>query len=64
MKNPCYKESSRSDCPKRTPGCAVNCPDWAAYIQERDVVYQRRRQENAQKDMEWASVKRISKKQK
>lgn len=37
MKQPCHR-----DCPKRKPGCGATCPDWAAYIKERDEEYQRR----------------------
>lgn len=36
-KQPCHR-----DCPKRKPGCGATCPDWAAYIKERDEEYQRR----------------------
>ena len=43
MKNPCFNEETRTDCPKRHAGCAVDCPDWAAYVKERDEEYARRK---------------------
>lgn len=35
--NPCAK-----DCPRRAAGCAVTCPEWAAYQEERDAGYAER----------------------
>lgn len=49
MKNPCFNEETRTDCPKRKGGCAVDCPEWAAYVKERDAEY-KRRQEQAEID--------------
>lgn len=49
MKNPCFNEETRTDCPKRCAGCAVNCPDWAKYVEERNAEYARR-QEQAEID--------------
>lgn len=46
MKNPCFNEETRTDCPKRCAGCAVNCPEWAAYVKERDAEYERRKIES------------------
>ena len=43
MKNPCFNEETRTDCPKRRAGCAVDCPEWAAYEKERNAEYERRR---------------------
>lgn len=37
MKQPCDR-----NCPRRCPGCAVSCPDWAAYLREREEEYKRR----------------------
>lgn len=50
MKNPCFNEETRTDCPKRCAGCAVSCPDWAAYVKERDAEYERRKE---QADIDW-----------
>ena len=47
MKPPCFNEETRTDCPKRHAGCAVNCPDWAKYVEARDAEYERRKQETA-----------------
>ena len=47
MKNPCFNKETRTDCPKRCAGCAVNCPEWAAYVKERDAEYERRKIESA-----------------
>lgn len=43
MKNPCFNRETRTDCPRRHAGCAVDCPDWAAYVKERDAEYERRK---------------------
>lgn len=43
MKNPCFNEETRTDCPKRCAGCAVNCPEWAKYVEERNEEYRRRK---------------------
>lgn len=43
MKNPCFNRETRTDCPKRKAGCAVDCPDWAKYVKERDEEYERRK---------------------
>ena len=43
MKPPCFNEETRTDCPKRCAGCAVNCPEWAAYVKERDKEYEHRK---------------------
>ena len=42
MDNPCYDKTTKTDCPKRHPGCGADCPDWAAYVVERDAEYIRR----------------------
>lgn len=40
MKQPCEK-----DCPRRRGGCAVDCPDWAKYVEQRTKDFARRLQE-------------------
>lgn len=42
MKIPCYNTETQTDCPKRHSGCAVDCPEWAAYCEERDKDYEKR----------------------
>lgn len=37
--NPCKK-----DCPDRKAGCAIDCKAWKEYRQERDELYQNRRE--------------------
>lgn len=37
-KQPCEK-----DCPGRGPACAVDCPKWKAYVEERNKAYEKRR---------------------
>ena len=39
MKNPCYDEELKRDCPDRCVGCAVNCERWAEYVRIRDAEY-------------------------
>ena len=46
MHNPCYDVATRTDCPDREVGCAVECPRWAKYVEERDKMYQERRLDN------------------
>lgn len=43
MKNPCFDKETRTDCPRRHSGCAVDCLDWAAYEKARNEEYERRR---------------------
>lgn len=50
MKNPCYDTNTKRDCPDRKPGCAINCPEWASYVDERDKIYKRRRNDREIKD--------------
>ena len=45
MKQPCYNSETHSDCPRRHSGCAIDCPDWAAYCAERDKGYEKRADE-------------------
>jgi hypothetical protein len=47
MKNPCYDATTKTDCPRRKAACAVTCPEWAAYLKERDKVYTARKEDNA-----------------
>ena len=42
MKNPCYNESTHTDCPDRKPGCGATCEKWAEYVKARDAEYIRR----------------------
>ena len=39
---PCYNVETKTDCPRRAAGCAVDCDDWAEYVQERDAEYKKR----------------------
>lgn len=41
-KNPCYDSVTHTDCPRRKVGCAIDCPDWAKHIAERDEMYKKR----------------------
>lgn len=43
MKNPCYDEKTKTDCPKRYPGCHSKCNDWQEYLIARSVIYDARR---------------------
>ena len=49
MKSPCYNPETKTDCPDRSSGCAVTCPKWAEYVQERDAEYDRRKAETEAK---------------
>lgn len=42
MKNPCYNESTHTDCPDRHSGCGATCEKWADYVKLRDAEYQQR----------------------
>ena len=46
VKPPCFDVTTRTDCPRRKAGCAIDCPDWAKYTKERDEVYRQRALEN------------------
>ena len=40
LKQPCEK-----DCPGRKVGCAITCEKWAAYLKEREKLYEARRKQ-------------------
>lgn len=40
--NPCYDKETKTDCPRRHAGCAVDCPEWAKYSEERAAEYKKR----------------------
>lgn len=42
MKNPCYDTATKTDCPRRCAGCAVECPDWQKFIAEKEQFYKKR----------------------
>lgn len=48
MKNPCYNEATKTDCPDRHSGCGATCEKWAAYVVERDAEYDKRHREAAE----------------
>lgn len=39
IESPCYDKVAKKDCPRRREGCAVSCPDWAKYCEQRDKMY-------------------------
>lgn len=43
MKNPCYNEVTKTGCPKRAAGCAINCPEWAKHVEEREARYREKK---------------------
>lgn len=43
MNSPCYDIETKTDCPDRKAGCAVECPKWAAYVEKRNADYEKRR---------------------
>ena len=42
MNNPCYDKKTKTDCPRRHSSCALDCPEWAKYCEERGKEYKRR----------------------
>lgn len=44
--NPCYNEQTKTDCPRRHAGCAVDCPEWARYFAEKEERYKQRVEDN------------------
>lgn len=60
MDNPCYNKATKTGCPRRAPGCAVNCPEWAEYTKERESVYDARKKTLAhERDFGAISHKRV-----
>lgn len=43
LNSPCFNKETKTDCPDRKGGCAVNCPKWAKYVEEREEEYQQRK---------------------
>lgn len=39
MSTPCYNDTTKTDCPRRARGCAVDCPEWAKYREQKESVY-------------------------
>ena len=66
MDNPCYNKSTKTDCPDRTEGCAITCPKWTKYVEERDKYYvDRTRAKNRHREvLTDGHVRRIRKNQK
>ena len=46
MAGPCYDRATRTDCPRRAAWCQLTCPEWAAYIAQRDKAYEARRKKS------------------
>lgn len=40
---PCYDEATKTDCPRRHCGCAVDCKEWADYVEKREEMYHERK---------------------
>lgn len=59
MKNPCFDENTKTDCPRRGKGCSVGCPEWTKYVKERDISYQKRMTDIAGKSLTDGHVRRI-----
>ena len=38
QENPC-----KPDCPRRRGGCAIDCPEWAAFVADRQQIYAARK---------------------
>lgn len=49
------------DCPRRCPGCAVTCPDWAEYLKRREEEYKSRADRVRVKDAIHDGYKRLAK---
>ena len=45
MKNPCYDTATKTGCPNRCAGCAVGCPEWKKFMEEKEQFYKRRNAE-------------------
>lgn len=43
MRPPCFDEQTKTDCPDRKQGCAVNCEKWAKYLEARNAEYAERK---------------------
>lgn len=43
MKPPCFDEKTKTDCPRRKPGCGATCEKWQEYMVEREKVYEARK---------------------
>lgn len=39
---PCYNEATKTDCPRRHGGCAIDCKDWDEYVKRRNEEYRKR----------------------
>ena len=52
--SPCYDYSTKTSCPRRKAGCAVDCPEWNDYMHRRNELYVIRGREH---DMEEATYK-------
>lgn len=42
LESPCYDRKTKTDCPRRCGGCQVDCPEWKAYCEERQKIYDKR----------------------
>lgn len=42
MKNPCFDQKTKTDCPNRHPGCGATCEKWQEYTKAKQKVYENR----------------------
>jgi hypothetical protein len=47
IESPCYDTKTKTDCPRRCEGCAINCPEWAEYVEKRDEARRKRYAESS-----------------
>lgn len=40
--SPCFDEATRTSCSRRCAGCSAECPEWAAYVEQRNQEYAER----------------------
>ena len=61
LKNPCYDVKTKTNCPRRCAECGVTCPEWLAYVEERNNLYERKEQERKRIAGEIAQKQRLKK---
>ena len=62
FENPCYDRNTKTSCPDRHEGCAVDCPKWAEYLKKRDAEYKRRDEMFEVESIRLAHVNKIERK--
>lgn len=44
--SPCFNKETKTDCPNRHAGCAINCEKWAEWEERKQSIYMSNKNKN------------------